>query len=224
MSKRKWSTSYSGILKVMLIGGITFSLFLYISKIDSLPPLLKNSNFQFIVPTVITSLSLVYQIFTSQATSQGSQLESDQNQPDIVDAVNNEMAKNAKVTILSPLNGERCPHATHMRGEVSNLAVGKELWIIKEPHTGSYHPDTGPVIVEGKKWMGTAFIGNNTLNADNGRNFTIHIVMCSHEAGRRFKDYLSKAHQTDGWVGFPTLFDGKKMATVSVVRDDSVFS
>jgi len=61
------------------------------------------------------------------------------------------------------------------------MPLGKELWIIKEPHKGSYHPDSGPLIVKKDgKFFGTAAIGNSTLGADSGEKFTVHIIMASY--------------------------------------------
>lgn len=126
-----------------------------------------------------------------------------------------------KVVIVSPKNEQRLPHAVPMTGEIHNLPPDKELWIVTEPHPRNFHPHTGPVLVQGQKWMGSAFIGNHTLNADTGRQFTIHIVLGLKEMGRYFKDYLENAHRTGAWPGIPSLFGGKILSSVRVIRDDS---
>src|SRR6185369_16253419 len=142
----------------------------------------------------------------------------------VIEAVHKEKNnfQSIKVTILSPVNSEPCPHAVAMQGEVFNLPNGKELWLVNEPHPDNFHPNTGPVMIDGKKWIGTAFIGNDGLNADTGKRFKIHLVLCDRETGEKYKDYLVNAHRTGGWVGLPTLFAGKSMATVEVVRSDAV--
>lgn len=106
-----------------------------------------------------------------------------------------------------------------MSGTVAGLPPEKELWVVKEIEGGFFHPDKGPARISDGNWIATAYIGNSALGADNGLEFTIHIVASSHETGREFKKYLKTA-QRNGWPGVPTIFDAEIVATVVVTRDD----
>lgn len=109
-----------------------------------------------------------------------------------------------------------------MSGTVANLSTNQELWVVKEAHPGNYHPDVGPAIVKGEEWRGSAFIGNRGVGADTNLEFLVHIVLASHETGRQFQEYLDIAHKTGSWIGVTTLYDGKIVGSVKVIRDDSV--
>ena len=128
---------------------------------------------------------------------------------------------NPRVTIDSPVNGSRVPHVVPLHGTVEDLPSGMELWVMKEVQMGNYHPDDGPAIIAGKEWKSTAYVGNSTPGADTGISFKILIVEASHETGKKFKDYLKYAHQSGNWPGISTIYDGKKVATIEVIRDDS---
>lgn len=129
----------------------------------------------------------------------------------------------AKVTIELPRDGQRGSHRVPMAGTVHHLPRGMQLWIVKEPRPGNYHPDRKSdgrsIRIDGTKWYGTAFIGNERPGADNGQSFTIHIVQVSNEGARRFDAYLDKAPEA-GWPGVQTLYGGAILQTVHVIRDD----
>jgi hypothetical protein len=124
------------------------------------------------------------------------------------------------VTIGSPLPGDRSPHTVQLEGTVSGLPRGFELWIVKEPHKGNYHPDRGPAVIDGDRWFGVAFVGNANAEADSHTEFFIHVVAASHETGRRYNDYIDRAHRTNGWMGINTLYDGQIVASTRVFRDN----
>jgi hypothetical protein len=106
---------------------------------------------------------------------------------------------------------------------VHHLPPGMQLWIVKELRPGNYHPDRESdgrsVRVDGDRWHGTAYIGNERPGADNGQSFTIHIVQVSNEGARRFDAYLDHASEA-GWPGLHTLYGGAIIQTVHVIRDD----
>jgi hypothetical protein len=105
-----------------------------------------------------------------------------------------------------------------MEGTVTGLPKGQQLWVVKEPVKGQYHPDRGPALINGNTWTATAYVGNNQPNADQGKRFVIHIVMVSPSTGQKFNDYINQAEQKNQWPGIPTLYDGKIVATVTVIR------
>jgi hypothetical protein len=140
----------------------------------------------------------------------------------IVPQLHSPQSSEFSISILYPQNGQRCPHSVPISGTVTNLPTDKELWVVKEPHRGNYHPDVGPAIVKEEEWRSVAFIGNRGMGADTNLEFLLHIVLASHETGRQFQDYLDIAHKTDSWIGVPTLYDGKIVGSVKVIRDDSV--
>lgn len=125
-----------------------------------------------------------------------------------------------QVTIISPRSGSRVAHAVRFEGTLTQRPPGVELWIVSEPSRNNFHPCRGPVHIDGTRWFGTASIGNHTLGADTGRCFTVHVVLVTHETGRRFQSYLDQAHVTGGWIGVPSLYDGRILSTVELVRDD----
>jgi len=127
------------------------------------------------------------------------------------------------IKILYPPTNMRCPHEVLVYGIVKNLPSSKQLWIIKEPNKGIYHPDRGPLRVkENGEFFGGAYIGNAALGADNEKIYTVHLVVTSYESGRRFNDYLTEAHKTGGWHGLPSILDGKIVSSFNVIRDDSM--
>lgn len=126
------------------------------------------------------------------------------------------------VTIDYPKNGDRFPHPVPMKGTVQGLPENLEIWIVKEPHSGNFHPDNGPVLIQGEKWIGNAYIGNNAPLADQGISFTIHLVVISKEGGNQFRQYLDRAHKDNSWLGLPSVLDGRVVSTVTVIRDDAV--
>ena len=127
----------------------------------------------------------------------------------------------AKVIIELPRDGQRVSHQVPMEGTVHDLPPGMQLWVVKEPHQGNYHPDGGPfgltIQIDGNKWYGTAFVGNGRRGADQGRHFTIHIVQISSEGARRFGAYLDKAAGA-GWPGLQSLYGGIIVRSVGVMR------
>lgn len=140
--------------------------------------------------------------------------------PSLVEAVI-ATQESLKVIINYPKNGERKPHCVAMHGEVYNLLPSYELWIVKEPHQGNYHPDSGPININGNKWIGNAFIGHKSINSDTNQSFKIHIVAGTNKMGRYFQEYIHKAHSTEQWTGLPEILGGNIVATVTVIRDDS---
>jgi hypothetical protein len=128
--------------------------------------------------------------------------------------------KETSVKILNPQNEAKVQHAVPIKGTVEGLLDNMELWIVKEIAPGNYHPDRGPIFVTGNTWSATAYVGHQTHGADTGIRFIIHIVMVSHESGKKFNNYIDTAHRTGGWSGIDTIYDGKIVATLSVVRND----
>lgn len=128
---------------------------------------------------------------------------------------------NVQVTIAHPIDGARVPHAVAVDGTVSALTAGSQLWIVKEPLSGVFHSDRGPVTVEDGKFHGTAYIGNATPGMDTGHEVKIHIVECSITVGQVFNNHVVGAETRGVWVGLPSLMGAQILATVSVVRDDS---
>ena len=126
---------------------------------------------------------------------------------------------NPKVTIKSPANGSRVDHKVPLDGTVEHFPINMELWVVNRV-SGSYHPDDGPIVPEGKIWNSFAYVGNSAPGSDSGTTFTIHIVEVSHDTGEKiFKRYLNNAHQTGNWSGISTIGEGKIVATVSVTRN-----
>jgi Tfp pilus assembly protein PilF len=111
-----------------------------------------------------------------------------------------------------------------MEGIAYNLPSNYELWVVKEPFPGNFHPDNGPAILEGSKWYATAYIGNAKPFTDNRLKFKIHIIMAPSEsrATKTYRKYLETAH-SKGWPGLPSLYGGTIVATVEVVRDDKIY-
>ena len=124
------------------------------------------------------------------------------------------------VRIIKPQSGARVPHAVSMTGTVENLPQGLELWVVNEITRGNYHPDRGPAFIVVNTWNSTAYVGERTRGADTGVEFTIHIVMVSHDTGEKFNEYINMAHKTGNWSGISTIYDGRIVATVKVIRDD----
>jgi hypothetical protein len=133
--------------------------------------------------------------------------------------------KPQRVIIQKPISGTHSSHAVHMEGIANDLPSNHELWAIKEPFPGNFHPDNGPALIEGNKWSATAYIGNAKPFADQGLRFKIHVVMAQSDskAAEKYRSYLETANNI-GWPGLPDLYGGIIVATVEVVRDDQVFS
>lgn len=125
------------------------------------------------------------------------------------------------VTIESPENGAFVGHAVPMEGTVGGVPNDKEIWIVKQIAPYSFHPERGPVFVKNSRWWGTAYVGNNTPNADTGMRFTIHLVLATFEAGKKYNAYINNAYRTGRWCGMDSLFGGEILTTVQVVRDDA---
>ena len=125
-----------------------------------------------------------------------------------------------QLTILSPTSRSRVAHAVRFEGTLTHLPPGRKLWIVSEPSRSNFHPSRGPVHIDGTRWFGTASIGNHMLGADTDRCFTVHVVLVTHETGRRFQSCLDRAHVTGGWVGLPSLYDGRIVSTIELIRDD----
>jgi hypothetical protein len=130
------------------------------------------------------------------------------------------LVEEPEVRIIKPAEGEHQPHAVHMEGTVSGLPNGIQLWIVKEPHPGNYHVDSGPVLIRGNTWVCTAYIGTDLPGAHQGKEFLIHVVAAPDATSKKFRDYVDNANATGAWIGLPTLYDGKIVATVTVIRDD----
>jgi hypothetical protein len=124
------------------------------------------------------------------------------------------------VNITSPKEGAKVPHAVPLEGTVENLPTNEELWIVKEIGN-SYHPDRGPVFIDGKNWSGTAYVGNNQPGVDKGRKFTILIVAASKETGEQYTKYLDGADAKGSYPGIPSLLGGKSIKSITVIRDDN---
>lgn len=124
------------------------------------------------------------------------------------------------LTVLSPKDGARVAHATRFEGMLNGPPPDGEIWIVTEPSRSNFHPSRGPVHIDGTRWFGTASIGNHTVGADTGRRFTVHIALVTREIGRRFQQYLDRAHVTGGWVGLPSLYEGRVLSTIELIRDD----
>lgn len=131
--------------------------------------------------------------------------------------------KTQRVIIQKPISGTHSSHAVHMEGIANDLPSNHELWAIKEPFPGNFHPDNGPASIKGNKWSATAYIGNAKPFADQGLRFKIHVVMAQSdsEAAKKYRSYLETANNI-GWPGLPDLYGGIIVATVEVVRDDQV--
>jgi len=127
------------------------------------------------------------------------------------------------ITIENPKNGELVGHAVPMEGTVDRVPNDKEIWIVKQIAPYDFHPDRGPVFVKSGRWWGTAYVGNNTPNADTGMRFTIHLVLATFDAGKKYNAYINNAYRTGRWCGMDSLFGGEILATVQVVRDDANF-
>ncbi|HZR84220.1 MAG TPA: hypothetical protein VFD92_24190 [Candidatus Binatia bacterium] len=126
-----------------------------------------------------------------------------------------------RVGIVEPRNGQHTTHAVPMEGTITNLPSGIDLWIVKEPSSGNFHPDDGPIHVTDGHWQGTAFVGNSAPGADQLHSFLIHVVGATADTSEHFRDYLTGAHATDSWGGLSSLFGGVILGSVTVVRDDS---
>jgi uncharacterized coiled-coil protein SlyX len=126
----------------------------------------------------------------------------------------------ASVKITNPKEGASVPHAVTLEGTVENLPTNEELWIVKKIGN-SYHPDRGPVFIDGKNWSGTAYVGNNQPGADTGRTFTILIVAASKETEEKYIKYLDEADAKGSYPGIPSLLGGKELKRITVIRDDS---
>ena len=131
--------------------------------------------------------------------------------------------KTPTVIIQKPIPGEHSSHVVPIEGIAYDLPSTSELWVVKEPFPGTFHPDNGPAIFKGDKWYATAYIGNAEPLADQGKKFKIHIIMASSnsKAAQNYRDYLETA-RSKGWPGLQSLYGGEIVATVVVVRDDNI--
>ena len=130
---------------------------------------------------------------------------------------------NSLVKIINPIKNKKEGHEVSMDGcLVKKIPINKELWVVKEVGKGRYHPDNGPITIEGDKWYTTAYVGNYHPRADDGRTFVIHIVLISQENGAKFAEYIKKSHSRDIWCGINTIYDGEIVATVKVIRTYAV--
>ena len=125
-----------------------------------------------------------------------------------------------KLSITQPFEGQRLPHAVIMEGNIHNMPTDKEIWIVKEPFSGNYHPDMQLNLFK-YSWQGTAYIGNSRINTDKSKRFIIHIVLCSLDTGGFFNDYIEQAVRTGSFTGLNSIYDGKIITSVNVIRDDS---
>lgn len=126
-----------------------------------------------------------------------------------------------KVEIISPSDGEHCHHKVEMYGTVSNLPKDMELWVVKKIlKPDKYHPDNGPIKINGKDWYASAYIGNRKHGADHGKSYKILIVAASISTGRTYASYVNNAKIDNDYHGMADLDDGKEVASVSVIRDD----
>jgi len=131
--------------------------------------------------------------------------------------------KTPKVIIQKPIQGKHSTHVVPIEGIAYDLPSTSELWVVKEPFPGDFHPDDGPAIFEGNKWYATAYIGNAKPHANQDQKFKIHIIMASSnsKAAQKYRDYLRTA-RSKGWPGLQNLYGGEIVATVVVVRDDNM--
>jgi hypothetical protein len=131
-----------------------------------------------------------------------------------------EQALEAKIlTFHKPMEGQRTKHACPISCKITGIPEDMEVWIVKEPWEGSFHPDSA-MTRNGDEFQGTARIGNATRGADYGKNCPVHIICCSPYAGHEFGVYIQHAQRTNKWPGISSIYDGQILGTVTVIRDD----
>ncbi len=105
-----------------------------------------------------------------------------------------------KIIINSPTNGSKVNHKVLISGTVVGLPPQMELWVIKDINN-RYHPDDGPIQINGNNLESSAYVGNRAPGSDQGVEFKIYIVEVGHKTGEKFDRYIADAKQNNNWQG-----------------------
>jgi hypothetical protein len=109
-------------------------------------------------------------------------------------------------TINAPLEGEKVPHGASVQGRVFGIAEGESVWLLVIPSESPYyHPQPGPLAVaRDGNWFGVAYVGAPSM-ADNGKAFTILVVLAGQKGSAVFRAYLASTQRTNNYPGMGEL-------------------
>jgi len=117
-------------------------------------------------------------------------------------------ATTPSVRITSPTNGSTVDQITLVRGTVSNILNGEELWVIVVPGgVSAYYPQQGPVVITGNEWSASAAVGD-TSSHNHGLGFTLIIALADQNGSAVIRAYLDQVNKTGLYPGIPSLPDG----------------
>jgi|WetSurMetagenome_2_1015567.scaffolds.fasta_scaffold43697_5 hypothetical protein len=105
-----------------------------------------------------------------------------------------------KIIINSPTNGSKVNHKVPISGTVVGLPSQMELWVVKDINN-RYHPDDGPIQINGNNLKSSAYVGNRAPGSDQGVEFTIYIVEVGNKTGKKIDKYIANAKQNNHWPG-----------------------
>jgi hypothetical protein len=123
-----------------------------------------------------------------------------------------------KVSLHEPADSDACGHEVPLRGTVSGLSGNINLWIVKEIGAGNYHPDAGPVRVQGNWWSESPTWGVEMPPVPSPERYTVHVVAASKNTSSQYRAYIERCHLEDCWPGLPSLMGGVAVHTISLTR------
>jgi hypothetical protein len=128
------------------------------------------------------------------------------------------LSPTVKVEFAGLTDGTAVGYPVAVRGTVTGLPGGRQLWAVVRPHEDpKFHPQ-GPALVIGSgQWSATCYIGQSK-DTDIGKGFSLIMVLADENADVKLGDYLTSA-QGLRYPGLVTLPAGATpLAQIEVVR------
>jgi hypothetical protein len=120
----------------------------------------------------------------------------------------------------APPNGAKVRREAFLSGTIENIPPGIDVWLVADTGT-LYHPQGMRLPTDtGAFHRRRVFIGG--VNRDNLLEFTVHVLAVSKNASNTFSRYQQDSASSKKWPGVPKPADSRVLATLKVIRDDSV--
>lgn len=123
--------------------------------------------------------------------------------------------------ITAPAPHARVPRKALILGTLRDVSEWVEIWLVVAEIRPRYHPQVHLPGASGA-WQASVILGGAQISTDANHEFTIHVLAVTEDVSKAFERYIRDAQTEKKWPGVPVPPQPRILATLKVVRDDSV--
>jgi hypothetical protein len=125
------------------------------------------------------------------------------------------------LSIISPKDNAAVSQSQPVFGTINHLCSGQHLWLVFQSGGrggGGYYPQNEAAVAGNtERWSTAAYFGRAS-KADNGRPFTVLVVIADDSTNRQFQEYLATGEVTQNFPGLADLSGATIVSEIKVIR------